>query len=69
MQISDKALDEFIKIYSAEFGQDVDRKEALEMAQRVFSLYRLLTRRLPKEHTSPPDTTPHDDRPAIGFQT
>ncbi len=52
MQIPEKALDEFIEIYRSEFGGDIDRNEAREMAQRVLALYQLLSRKLPTEHNS-----------------
>jgi len=47
MRISDQALDEFIELYREEFGDDLGRAEATEMAHRALALHRLLTRNPP----------------------
>jgi len=46
-RISDKDLDEFIAIYKEEYGEDVSRSEASEMASRLVMLYQLLAKKLP----------------------
>ena len=70
MQISDEALDEFIAIYKAEFGEEIERKDASEMALRVLKLYELLERKLPDgKTTTPPTTRPTGGPPRIGFRT
>lgn len=70
MQISDDALDEFIAIYRAEFGEEISHKDASEMALRVLTLYELLARQLPNgKTTTPAATPPTDGRPPIGFRT
>jgi hypothetical protein len=66
MQISDEALSEFIAIYKAEFGEEISRKDAGEMALRVLRLYELLERQLPIEKAATPPT---DGPPRIGFRT
>lgn len=45
MLIPDEVLDEFIAIYEDEFGEEIDRAKAIEMAHRVLGLYRLLSAR------------------------
>ena len=71
MKISDEALDEFIAIYKKEFGEEVDRKAASEMAFRLLTLYELLAKKLPNEQVSTPK--PRDEsgetRSKIGFRT
>jgi hypothetical protein len=66
MQISDDSISEFIKLYKEEFGEELSRGDAEEMASRLTTLYELLAKKLPNERTSapkPPDAPP---RPA-GF--
>lgn len=70
MQIADAALDEFIAIYRVEFGEEISRKDASEMALRVLRLYEQLSRKLPNgKTTTPAATQPTDGRPPIGFHT
>ena len=70
MPIADDALDEFIEIYKKEFGQDISRDDANEMAFRLVTLYKLLLRKLPHEgKTSSAAKRPSDDRLPIGFRT
>lgn len=58
MQIPDDALDEFIAIYGAEFGEEIDREEASEMAAGVLRLYELFARKLPNgKMTAPEEAT------------
>jgi hypothetical protein len=52
MQISDDALNEFMTIYREEFGEEIDRTEATEMAHRLVALYTLLAKKLPNETTA-----------------
>jgi hypothetical protein len=63
MQISDEALNEFIAIYKTEFGEEISRKDAGEMALRVLKLYELLERQLPDEKTTTPAATRPTDGP------
>ena len=70
MQISDEALNEFIAIYKTEFGEEIRREDANEMALRVLRLYELLERKLPYgKTTTSPATQPIDVPPRIGFRT
>ena len=70
MQISNDALDEFIAICGAELGEELNRKDASEMAQRVLKLYELLARQLPiGKTTTPAATQSTDGRLPIGFRT
>jgi len=70
MHISDEALDEFIEIYKAEFGDDISRSEASEMASRLIKLYKLLsTKPSAKKYSSQATTHSTDDHPPIGFRT
>ena len=68
-RIPDKELDEFIAIYEEEFGEEISRKEASEMAFRLLTFYELLARKLPNEHNVLAGVTERDDdhRP-IGFR-
>lgn len=69
MRIPDQALDEFIEIYKEEFGEDISRREAGEVASRLLALYELLARKLPNERKSPPaPTQPVDGHSPIGFR-
>ena len=49
MQISDESLTEFINLYHAEFGKEITRQDALEMATRLINLYQIIYRPLPTE--------------------
>jgi len=70
MQIPDETLNEFIAIYKAEFGEEISRKDASEMALRVLKLYELLERKLPDEKTiTLVATRPAESVPQIGFRT
>lgn len=61
MQIPNESLDKFMQIYKEEYGEEISRSEANEMASRVIALYELLAKKLPNEQTSkpkPPDESP-----------
>lgn len=64
MAISDKRLDDFIEIYEKVFEQRLSREEALPIATRLVTIYRLITQPLPPEATppfeSPPDQAVHE---------
>lgn len=49
MKISNTSLDEFIEIYQKEFGKEISREDALEMATRLINLYLIIYRPLPGE--------------------
>ena len=53
MEITQKALEEFKKIYKKEFGEDLSDDEALEIAQRVLGFFSLIYRPLPNQEKSP----------------
>lgn len=66
MRITDKAIDEFMAKYREEFGEEISRSEASEMAFRLVTLYETLANRLPNDtDCGLPNKKPH--RP-IGFQ-
>jgi len=74
VRLSDEQLNEFIAIYRREYKEDITRARALEMATNLLSLYQLLSRKLPNEHSASqypklPDDLHHDDHPQIGFRT
>jgi hypothetical protein len=48
MRISGEALDEFVEIYGEEFGEDISRDEASDMAIRILTLYTLLSKIPPR---------------------
>jgi len=49
MPIDDQALIEFMTLYKAEFGKDISRQDAHEMAGRLIHLYQIVYRPLPGE--------------------
>lgn len=70
VKISDEALNEFIAIYKEDFGDEINRKEASEMASRLVMLYEFLAKKLPNEQISPEPMPQLDDPPRkIGFHT
>jgi hypothetical protein len=69
MKVSEEGLDDFIRIYKEEYGEDITRAEASEMTFRLFTLHELLSKHRPKEEEAAP-TPPTDRReepPKIGF--
>jgi hypothetical protein len=70
MRISDEALDEFIEIYREEFGEDISRNEASEMAIRILTLYTLLSKKPPGLNESGGATTrPGDGQAQVAHRT
>ena len=51
MQLSEQTLDAFIAIYKEEYGEEISRKGASEMALRLVTLYELLLKKLPERQT------------------
>jgi hypothetical protein len=49
--LSREALDEFKRIYQAEFGETLTDAEAQEMGLRVLRVFDLLSRPLPEDET------------------
>ncbi len=49
MLITEDELRQFIEAYEQEFGKELPREQALEMATRLLSLYRVIMRPLPPE--------------------
>ena len=49
MQISDEDLEEFMRLYTAEFGEALSKADASEIAGRFVDLYTLLAEPLPSE--------------------
>lgn len=56
MQISQETIEEFKKIYQEEFGETISDAEALEMSQRLISLFEIIYRPLPSEFDPPEHT-------------
>lgn len=52
MQISDAKLTEFQAIYSEEFGIEIDRKQALELATPLLRMMQLVYRPITKQQLS-----------------
>jgi len=42
MNLSNESIQEFIDLYKQEFGKDITRTEAEEMAMELLSLYQLI---------------------------
>jgi hypothetical protein len=53
MQIERNDLEEFKKLYKAEFGEELSQAEASEIAGNLVSLYELLCEPLPSEKARP----------------
>jgi hypothetical protein len=49
MQLSDDALDRFIKLWAEVYGEQLDRAEAREIAVRLVQFYRVIGRFPPTE--------------------
>ena len=49
MKINDKDLEEFKRIYFAEYGEELSRAEASEIANNLVDFYTLLSEPLPSE--------------------
>lgn len=73
-RIPDAGLDELVAIYKEEFGEDINRADAHELASRLVMFYALLSRKPPElkrgsiSVTQPEEDRP-DDHPPIGFRT
>jgi hypothetical protein len=57
-RFSTGALNEFIAIYKEGFGEEIDRTEATEMAWRLLTLYRLLSKKVPTDRRASDSTSP-----------
>ena len=68
MRIADETLDQFIRLYKEEYGEELTRSEASEMAFWLVTLYEALSKRLPIDDV--PSAMPPDDAPrqSIGFR-
>jgi len=49
MQHGDEDINEFMALYRTEFGKDISREDAFEMATRLINLYLIIYRPLPGE--------------------
>jgi hypothetical protein len=67
MQISDEAVSEFISLYKEEYGEELSRSDASEMASRLVTLYEVLMKKFPGEQTSTPKPLDEEPRPRMGF--
>lgn len=67
MRITDEALDEFIELYKEEFGEEISRSEASEMAFRLVTLYGALVRGLPIRSPTEQQSDHLASRP-VGFR-
>ena len=54
MEIDEKEIREFQKLYAEEFGEEISTDEARVMAGRLLALYLALAKKLPdeKDHTT-----------------
>ena len=60
-QVSSDRLEEFRRIYSNAYGEEISIEEARAMTHRLLGLYKLLAQPLPGETSEPPLSPP---RPA-----
>jgi hypothetical protein len=67
MKISQRMLDKFISIFEAEFGEQIDSKDAEEMASRLLMLYEQVATKSSTE--SARSMQQDDDHRQIGFRT
>ena len=66
MQIDDKDLEEFKKIYTAEYGEELPQTEASEIASNFVDLYMLLAQPLPSEQEGAAKLlSEHHGRPSL----
>lgn len=63
MQVSPEDIEDFKRIYTAEFGELLSNAEAGEMAGRLLDLYSLLAEPLPSEQASAAMPPPEGTRP------
>ena len=63
MKRSDEALSELMRLYKEEFGEELSRNQAEEMARKLLTLYELLAQKLPGENIPAPKP-PAADPPA-----
>ena len=63
MQISDEDLEEFMRLYTAEFGERLSKEEASEVAGRFVDLYTLLAEPLPSEQEGAAEPFAEDPAP------
>jgi len=49
MQLSKEALEEFKRIYKAEFGEEISDQEALDKATRLINLVRIVYQKMPAD--------------------
>lgn len=56
MQLSPQAIQDFRRIYRAEYGVDISDDEAREMGTRIVRLFMVIL----KDSDSPPDSPPAD---------
>ena len=66
MRITEEAVDAFIGLYREEFGAEIGRSEAREIAFQLVTLYEALATRLPNDADHPLPTEKFH-RP-IGFR-
>lgn len=60
MPLSNRAIEDFRRVYRAAYGEEITREEASVMALEILRLIRLLLRRRPP--TSPPKNGPLTDK-------
>jgi hypothetical protein len=63
MQLSDAAIQEYIRLYREDFGEELSIGEARVIATRLVTLYEVLCRPVPEENA----TQPSADSLADGF--
>jgi len=68
MNISEQMLNKFILIYKDEFGEEINHKEASEVASRLLMLYERLAI-APAARSDGHATQLDDDRHRVGFRT
>ena len=56
MRLSEEAIQEFASLYKEEFGEELTKAEASEMAYRLMVLYEQLSKPLPDEQGAAPVT-------------
>ncbi len=54
--LSDKAINEFKRLFFQEYGKTITNKEAQEIGQRLISLFRIIYRPIPGKDIPPNDT-------------
>jgi len=52
MFLDDKSIAEYQAIYKTEFGEEINKAEAVEQGERLINLFKVIYKPIPKEEAS-----------------